>query len=46
MCIGMEYIHLNDMPKALDALNTALSFGAEDPLLFNEMGIVHFNQGQ
>lgn len=46
MHIGMEYIQLNDMPMALDALETALGFGVEDPILFNEIGIVHFNQGQ
>ncbi|KAJ9093154.1 hypothetical protein QFC20_007202 [Naganishia adeliensis] len=46
MCIGMEYIQLNDMPMALNALSTALSYGVEDPLLFNEIGIVHFNQEQ
>lgn len=46
MCIGMEYIQLNDMPMALNVLNTALGFGVKDPLLYNEIGIVHFNQGQ
>jgi hypothetical protein len=42
----MEYIQLNDMPMALNVLNTALGFGVEDPLLYNEIGIVHFNQGK
>lgn len=46
MCIGMEYIQLNDMALALDALHAALSICSDDALLFNEMGIVHYNQGR
>lgn len=46
MCIGMEYIQLNDMSLALDTLHAALSICGEDALLFNEIGVVHYNLGQ
>jgi anaphase-promoting complex subunit 6 len=46
MCIGMEYIQLNDMPLALDALHAALALCSEDALLFNEIGIVYYDMGR
>lgn len=46
MCIGMEYIQLNDMSLALDALHAALDLCSEDALLNNEIGIVYYNMGR
>ncbi|KIY65733.1 TPR-like protein [Cylindrobasidium torrendii FP15055 ss-10] len=45
MFIGMEQLTLSNLPLAEEALVAAHSVCNTDPLLLNEMGVLHFNKG-
>ncbi|KAI9685143.1 MAG: anaphase promoting complex subunit cdc16 [Bathelium mastoideum] len=42
--LGMQNLHLNNLPLAKEHLNTAYDFCKTDPLLLNELGVVFYHQ--
>ncbi|KAJ9104592.1 hypothetical protein QFC21_002090 [Naganishia friedmannii] len=42
MCIGMEYMQMNNLTMAQDALHTAYTLCDTDPTLLNEMGVLRY----
>jgi anaphase-promoting complex subunit 6 len=42
LCIGMEYLRTNNLKTALLSFNEAKKVNGKDPLVFNEVGVVHY----
>ena len=46
LCIGSEYLRLNNLKASMLALNQALDAYPNDPLILNELGCVWYQQGE
>ncbi|GBG32886.1 Anaphase-promoting complex subunit 6 [Hondaea fermentalgiana] len=46
LCTAIEYLRTNNVPLAEQFCRQAKSMCATDPLVFNELGVVHFRQGR
>lgn len=44
VCIGMEYLQLNQLELAKESFDLAYEMNALDPLLLNELGVCCYNQ--
>lgn len=44
--LGMQHLHLNNLALASEYLLTSYSICETDPLLLNEMGVVHYNRNE
>jgi len=42
LCIGMEYLRVNNLGLAMKFVDSAKEISPNDPLIYNEMGIVHY----
>ena len=45
LCTGMEYLRTNNMSLSLTYFNQALKMCPKDPLVYNELGVVHYKNG-
>jgi len=45
MCIGMEYMRTNNLPLAEQLLLNAKSVCPLDPMIYNELGVLYFRNG-
>jgi anaphase-promoting complex subunit 6 len=46
LCTGMEYLRTNNMSLSQTYFNQALKMCAKDPLVYNELGVVHYKLGE
>jgi len=42
--IGMEYLRTNNLKTALLSFQYAKEINSNDPLIYNEIGVIHFKQ--
>jgi anaphase-promoting complex subunit 6 len=46
LCIGMEYLRTNNLNTAAVAFNDTLNINSRDPMVYNELGVVHYKDKQ
>ena len=46
LCTGMEYLRTNNMELSKTYFQQALKMNQNDPLIYNELGVVHYKNGQ
>ena len=46
LCLGIEYMRTNSLPLAEEFFNKAKAISPEDPLIYNELGVLAFQRKQ